>query len=121
MLTSCSASNNDNSQPDVPAPTTVAARTTSSATATTTEAVAIADHGVPFDVACDSSGAKTCMTVTFDNIRPIDSCGVRDQYLKNGSIIAIDVEFDVASDASAAFTSPFRSFPWSVPTADRQI
>ncbi|MBM4522478.1 hypothetical protein GS442_00360 [Rhodococcus hoagii] len=61
------------------------------------------------------------MTVTISNIGWVDSCGLLDQYLESDGILAADVVADIGANVPADFTSPFRSFPWSVRTADRAV
>ncbi|MBM4708706.1 hypothetical protein GS928_25235 [Rhodococcus hoagii] len=101
--------------------TTAQAPLTSMRAPTTTPAVAVASEGAPFGVLCEYDAASACMTVTISNIRWVDSCGILDQYLKNDGILAADVVADIGQNVPADFTSPFRSFPWSVRTVDRAV
>lgn len=103
------------------AATTPARTTTTVPTTTERPAAVVTSEGTPFEVYCSSRSESSCMTVTISNIRWGEACDRYSQYLKNGNILALDVVTEVPESVASDFSSPFRSFPWSVRSSDRQV
>jgi hypothetical protein len=104
------------------APATTSARATATVPTTTGRpAAVVTGEGEPFEVYCSSRSDVPCMTVTISNIRWGEPCDRYAQYLKNGNILALDVVTEVPDSVTSEFTSPFRSFPWSVRSSDGQV
>lgn len=77
--------------------------------------------GDSIEIPCSmySSDDGTCMTLTLTDADPNATCS--GYGATPGRYVALTFDASMPADADPEFTSPFRSFPWSVVTADNRV
>ena len=110
-LGACSSGGDDAAEPSTSAQ--------SEATSSTSEAAQALSKGDSFDVPCSGNDDTTCMTVKINDI--IDDVHCASTESKKGKFVAVEISASMPEGADDGFTSPFRSMPWRVSTADNKI